>query len=751
MCIVNVKHRLTGMASVAGTWGERARLGDLLARLAAGVLLGALGVVMAVSVAAFIFVGDLSDLIGVGIGSALFSAMVLAGALALTSSYAGTIGEPQEGPAVLLSVILAGVVAHIGAEATPDTILSTIVVTLALAAALSGIVCMLLGRLRLGGVVQFAPYPVVGGVLAGLGWLLVAGAFPVMTGRALDLAQLDQLLAPEVIWKWMAGGAFAVILCAAVRWSSHSLTLPAFVFSALLLFAGAVHALGIGWGTLLEQGWLLGPFPESRSWPPLTTLPDPSWAAILAQWPGLTSLLLVTVIGLLLNASGIELGVRQDLDFDRELKGTGLANLISGAGGGLPGFHSLSRTLLAHRMAAPSRLIGLVVASISAIALFEGMTLFALLPRFLMGGLILFLGLQLLLEWLYDAASRLPRSDYAIIVVILLVTITVGYLEAIGVGIGLSIVLFTINYSRVEIVRFTGSGTQVRSTVGRPESARAILRAQGDEILVLRLQNYLFFGTAHRIVLLVRERIERADLPPLRHLIVDFRRVAGLDSSAAGRLLKIRQAAEETGFRIVLCGCASDVMTKLRVAGVLTVGDEVVRTFPDLDHGLEWCEEQMLEGRWSPEDARDMQPLAVRQGGAAFPPERLERVLGYMEWTVFRPGDHLVREGERSDEMYVIERGLVTVQLEEACAEPSRMRTQGPGTIVGELAMFLGLPRTASVIAIEPTEAWRLTQSALKRLEREEPELASALLEFVLREVSGRLLDNDFLLRRVLN
>ena len=170
-------------------------------------------------------------------------------------------------------------------------------------------------------------------------------------------------------------------------------------------------------------------------------------------------------------------------------------------------------------------------------------------------------------------------------------------------------------------------------------------------------------------------------------------------------------------------------MTKLRVAGVLTVGDEIVRTFPDLDHGLEWCEEQMLEGRWSPEDARDMQPLAVRLGG-------LERVLGYMEWAVFRPGDHLVREGERSDEMYVIERGeLVTVQLEEARGQPSRMRNyQGPGTIVGELAMFLRLPRTASVIAIETTEAWQLTRSALKRLEREEPELASALLELVLHE-----------------
>jgi SulP family sulfate permease len=739
------------MAYVAGTWGERARLGEVIGGLAAGVLLGALGVVLAVSVAAFIFAGELSDFIGVGIGSALFSAMVLAGVLALGSSYAGTIGEPQEGPAVLLSVILAGVVAHLGAEATPDTILDTIVVTLALAAVLSGIACVILGRLRLGGVVQFAPYPVVGGVLAGLGWLLVAGAFPVMTGRALDLAQLEQLLVSEVMGKWMAGAAFAVILCAALRWSSHSLTLPALVFSALLLFVGAVQVLGIGWGALQEQGWLLGPFPESRSWPPLMTLPDPSWSAILAQWPGLTSLLLVTVIGLLLNASGIELGVRQDLDFDRELNGAGLANLISGAGGGLPGFHSLSRTLLAHRMAAPSRLIGLVVAGISAIALFKGMTLFALLPRFLMGGLILFLGLQLLLEWLYDAAFRLPRSDYAIIVVILLVTTTVGYLQAIGVGIGLSIVLFTINYSRVEIIRFAGSSTQLRSTVGRPESASAILRAQGEEVLVLRLQNYLFFGTAHRILLLVRDRIEATDLPPLRYLVVDFWRVAGLDSSAAGRLLKIRQAAEEKGFRIVVCGCASGVMTELQITGVLTVVDEVVRTFPDLDHGLEWCEERMLEGRWSPEDARDMQPLAVRLGGAASRAERLERVLSYMERTVFCPGDHLVREGERSDEMYVIERGLVTVQLEKAHAEPSRMRTQGPGTIVGELAMFLGLPRSASVIAIEPTEAWRLTRSALERLEQEEPQLANLLLLFVLREVSGRLLDNDFLLRSVLN
>ena len=54
---------------------------------------------------------------------------------------------------------------------------------------------------------------------------------------------------------------------------------------------------------------------------------------------------------------------------------------------------------------------------------------------------------------------------------------------------------------------------------------------------------YLFFGTAHHIVLLVRERIETADLPPLRYLIADFRRVAGLE------FLGSRSAAQDPSGR----------------------------------------------------------------------------------------------------------------------------------------------------------------------------------------------------------
>ena len=50
-----------------------------------------------------------------------------------------------------------------------------------------------------------------------------------------------------------------------------------------------------------------------------------------------------------------------------------------------------------------------------------------------------------------------------------------------------------------------------------------------------------------------------------------------------------------------------------------------------------------------------------------------------------------------------------------------RLATVGPGSIVGEMAFYRGLPRAASVVAEEPLVAWRLSASSIARLEAEQP------------------------------
>ena len=80
----------------------------------------------------------------------------------------------------------------------------------------------------------------------------------------------------------------------------------------------------------------------------------------------------LALIATLMNATGIELDARRDLDLDRELRTVGVANLIAGAGGGVPGYHNLSLTVLASRLGTANAIVGVTVAAFSAVAIAFG-------------------------------------------------------------------------------------------------------------------------------------------------------------------------------------------------------------------------------------------------------------------------------------------------------------------------------------------------------------------------------------------
>src|SRR6266487_278427 len=59
---------------------------------------------------------------------------------------------------------------------------------------------LLLGQFRRGSLVRYLPYPVIGGFLAGTGWLLVLGGLGVMTTVPAQLGDLPSLFLPPTLW-----------------------------------------------------------------------------------------------------------------------------------------------------------------------------------------------------------------------------------------------------------------------------------------------------------------------------------------------------------------------------------------------------------------------------------------------------------------------------------------------------------------------------------------------------------------------
>ena len=118
-----------------------------------------------------------------------------------------------------------------------------------------------------------------------------------------------------------------------------------------------------------------------------------------------------------------------------------------------------------------------------------------------------------------------------------------------------------------------------------------------------------------------------------------------------------------------------------------------------------------------PQFAPTLQAVAELRELAAFShlePDELGEVLANGEWTNVAPGEVIVEQGEVGDAFYAIRSGQV-----EVVADGTIVRTLGPGSYFGEVALLLDVPRTASVVAKTPVRAYRLGREGFDRLVRD--------------------------------
>jgi SulP family sulfate permease len=714
--------------------GER-----LLPGLTSGLLMGITEAIIALSLGSLIFSGELAAYLPYGIGMALVTAALMMIGTSLASRVPGVIGSTQDTSTVILAVIAAALASSLSA-AGGQVVLATVLVAIAVSALLTGIVFLALGFFKLGRLVRFTPYPVVGGFLAGTGWLLVQGSFDVMAGSSLTLANVPALFQPEQLILWVPGLLFALVLFFGLQRIQHFLAMPGILLGAIALFYLALLITGTSIKSATESGLLLGRVAGDIAWQPLAprNLLAADWSAILGQAGNLAILLMLSLVGFLLNASSLELAIRRDVDLNRELRAAGIANLLSGLGGGMVGYHALSLSALSYRIGARGRLPGLLAGAICLALLLTGSALLAFFPVPILGGLLLFLGLDFLVDWVVRGWTRLSKPEYAVVLLILVVIAAAGFLVGVVVGLVAMIILFILSYSRIDVVHHAGSGAEIRSSVERCAYHRQVLAKDlGQHIHILELQGFIFFGTANALLDQIRARVADTDQPPVRYIVLDFRRVTGLDSSAVISFVKGQQLAEAQGIILVLTHLTGRIREQIALGGLLEDGVGV-RVFPDLDHGLEGCEEELLEV----EGITAMHlPVTLRAqlADSGFEKANTARLMEFLERVEVEGGEYLIRQGQEADQLYFIERGTVVVCLETEGGERVRLQTLGLGTAVGELGLYLGAATTASVIAESPTVAYRLTRVALARMKEEEPKLAATFHEFVAHMLSERL------------
>ncbi len=668
------------------------------------------------------------------------------GVLALRSSVRGAVAITQDAPCAIMGLAAASVAAGLPAAAGSNEVYVTIVAMISASTLITGGTFYLLGRFRLGNLIRFIPYPVVGGFLAGIGWLLFKGGADVMTGLSLGPSNLAELLDRPLLLKWVPGVGLAGVLLFVSKRFKHYLAMPSTLVCMVALYYLVLAAAGVSVSSAAERGWLLGPFPEGALWKPLSpaVLSGVDWGLIFQQGGAFGTVVLLSTISILLNMSGLELIMRRDVDLNHELRTAGLANGLAGLGGSPSGYPTLSLSALGFKLGADSRLIGLTSAVLCGVCLFLGAGPLSYLPRCLAGALLLFVGLEFLLDWVHKGWSRLPRTDYVLVVLILGVIAVFGFLKGVAAGVVVAVLLFIVRYSRVEVVRMALSGRTLRSKVDRAVPLKWILRRRGDCLQVLFLQGFLFFGTANRLFERVSDLASREDGSRLRFLVFDFRQVTGLDSSAVNSFARMEQLAEARGFMLLLTHLAPGPAAGFEREGLTGGESPWVLVFPNLDRALEWCEERILAseegaGQELLEAAYEDTMERLRQQEDV---ENLVRELeGRLENLRLDAGEVLIRQGDPPAGLYFVESGEVTVWLDRGGDAATRLRTCGMGSVVGEMSLYREAEATATVTVSKPAVVHHLSREALEALEEADPGLAARLHRTLARQIADRLAD----------
>ena len=355
------------------------------------------------------------------------------------------------------------------------------------------------------------------------------------------------------------------------------------------LYHAALFLPGFSGQEVGEAGILFRGIPAGGLWPPVGTgdLSLVDWRVVVSQFPAMLCVALITLLCIVLNASGLELSCGVEMDMNRDFQAEGFANLFAGLGGNPPGGNTSVFSTVTHLTGAETRLSGIIAAVPVGLVLLFGGAVLEIFPTPVLGGLLLYFGLDLINAWLVAVRRKLSHVDYGIVLFIALVTGVFGFMEGVAAGLVAAMVFFVVRAGRVDVVAEAFTGRDRLGKRSWPVTHRAILRDQGERMRTYRLRGYIFFGSATSLGDRLKLALETDPVPQC--LLLDFAGVSGLDASAVKVFYRIIRAARSPETKIVLSALPKQFESTLQRS--LPEGEwESLLLEDDLDRGLERCE-----------------------------------------------------------------------------------------------------------------------------------------------------------------
>mgnify|MGYP003385092691 CR=1 FL=1 len=629
---------------------------------------------------------------------------------------------------------------------------ASIVLLLTVLGILTGLIQLLLGFIGVGRMIRYIPYTVVSGYLSGVGLIIIGSQLQKFAGAPSGTLWWQAALTPE-LWDMRSitvGLATVIVALLAPRITR---AIPGTILG---IIAGVLAYLALAntdasMMTLTGNKLVLGALGASG---------EGYISTIAGRWQEIGGLKLSQIAGLfggaltlaaLLSIDTLKTCVVMDQmtrtrhEPNRELFAQGLANITSATLGGLPGSGTMGATMVNLSSGAQTRVSGITEGVLVLIAALALSAFFAWIPIATLAGILIVIGLRMIdTKPLRFLESRATVFDFAVVVAVIGVALTVGLIAATGTGVALSILLFVREQVGGSVVRRKSFVSQRSSTWYRPEAEMRLIAQQGDKAIVFELQGSLFFGTTYELYSALEPEIKTRD-----YVILDLRRVQSVDITAAQMLNQVRDVLRERGVPLLLSNVREHLPNGRNLREFfqqtgLTDSSGAVQIFPTIEAAIEWVEDRLVGEIAHPvseEAPLHLQEMDLFQGRKD---ETMADLEARMEQRSCKAGEPIYSIGDQGRELYLIRRGETRIMAPiSGSRQLHHIATFGRGDFFGGLAFLDGRPRGDNAIAHTDIDLFVLSLDQFNQLADQHKKLAFQLITAISRTLAQRLRHAD--------
>ena len=492
---------------------------------------------------------------GAGPEAGLYGAILIGLFAALFGGTPTLISEPT-GP---MTVVMAAVITTMIAT-NPDKGMAMAFTVVMIA----GVFQIVLGLLNLGKYITLMPYSVISGFMSGIGLILIILQLPPMLGHENpgggvvgNLFALPELIS-NANWYEVALGVLTLVILFKFpkKWATR---VPA---QLIALIVGSLLAV-----TLLSDSNIRAIGEVSLGLPSLImpTFTAEQWTQMVVDGIVLGTL---GCIDALLTAVIADSLTRKEHDSRKELIGQGIGNMVSGVCGGLPGAGATMGTVVNIQSGARTALSGVTRAIVLLVLIVFAAGLTAYIPLAVLAAIAIKVDLNIL-DWSFlKRAHRVSQSSTFIMYGVMLLTVFVDLIVAVGIGVFIANVLTIEKLSRLQSKNIHSISDTDDKIPLTKEERQALKRVKG-KVMMLYFSGPMIFGVSRAI------SREQDNIHSFQIVVFDLTDVPLIDTTVSLAIENAVKDAIDAGKEVIIACPSSDTRQTFHRMGLTDlVGEE---------------------------------------------------------------------------------------------------------------------------------------------------------------------------------